>query len=914
MNTKLTNITTQYSKFSDNQVLTKGQLNQFLEYFEDQDHLSRISLSGVGIVCGFDVTYDSDEKEIKISKGHAITTDGDLLTLVNSVEILDGVVKKQEYKLIEEAFKTYTYYRSFNDRNAEYPPFFNEEDVQIELLEIFSEGDIDTTNATYINFNTLTEEELAEILEDKVLLLYLENYDKQKDLCSALDCDNQGVQQVAKLHVLLVSSDDANSIASTDAIYNKHNWQEVYSNLREVAVERDILNEGNTNSTNNLKDKYYDLIKENDTLDHLTTSLDLIFEKFNQPSISSALNSLFNFTSVTIPFDFQYRYDLLKDLVATYTEIKELLLHINVHCCPEIGSFPKHIMLGGMTASEDGLNLRHRFYKSPIVGHEDSNLQRVISLLSRIKNLVNHYTVSEENEEEESEEIKITPSYISGVLGEKAIPFYFDVNSTLLEYWDFDKTINQKQQYNVSYHTDALASDLHIQNALHYTTNQDFYRIEGHIGKSALLSKDEIIAIQNAKALDFECVLFSLQDTENPFDQFVVKHPSITHQAGVQKGGTFILVASQNTIIADFNLSYKIPETVQRDSCCYLKECSFPWISSLKYLNNLSRSLKGTQSDIKIMPKEYILQILQYKINGENLITTSTILSIPLEDIFLRRIHAITNALNNRFNEGLVFDFNENQKRFVITAGKEDTYMIRLRDITLGFTNAIYTYSNNGMFRNNKVFRNNAMICRDLKTYNPLFYKNLQEEITPINKDDDYGAYDEKWAKWSSLIEKLTTNQVLIDAGYTRMVKTPQELSVALDHSVLPDLLGSFQSVVPTKTLRFFIDGDWVNGTWVNDFMLTHHRQNRNNTHDDIVLFVNLRKFLHNETGVTKMSIYIDNQEYTPDFDEQLENYKTYADIYFGMPPTGINAFRINPNSGNVSANDTVVSNPTSTN
>jgi len=43
METKLTDITTNYSKFVDNQVLTKDQLNAFIDYFDDQDRLSRIN-------------------------------------------------------------------------------------------------------------------------------------------------------------------------------------------------------------------------------------------------------------------------------------------------------------------------------------------------------------------------------------------------------------------------------------------------------------------------------------------------------------------------------------------------------------------------------------------------------------------------------------------------------------------------------------------------------------------------------------------------------------------------------------------------------------------------------------------------------------------------------------------------------
>ena len=74
--------------------------------------------------------------------------------------------------------------------------------------------------------------------------------------------------------------------------------------------------------------------------------------------------------------------------------------------------------------------------------------------------------------------------------------------------------------------------------------------------------------------------------------------------------------------------------------------------------------------------------------------------------------------------------------------------------------------------------------------------------------------------------------------------------------------------------------------------MLDHYRANKKNTHDDIVLFINLRKKLHNETGVTKMSIYVQGVDYSEVFDEVIERYNTHADFYFGNP-TGENAITL---------------------
>ena len=74
--------------------------------------------------------------------------------------------------------------------------------------------------------------------------------------------------------------------------------------------------------------------------------------------------------------------------------------------------------------------------------------------------------------------------------------------------------------------------------------------------------------------------------------------------------------------------------------------------------------------------------------------------------------------------------------------------------------------------------------------------------------------------------------------------------------------------------------------------MLNFYRENSNNTHDDIVLFIKLREYLHNRTGVSKLSIYITNADYTAAFDAVVENFKTQIDFYFGNP-TGENAITL---------------------
>ena len=108
MEAKLKKITTQYHTFEDNQVLTKDQLNEFINYFEDQDRMSRVFLSGVGIVCGFELKINNEKTTITISQGAGVTTDGDLLKLQKNAA--KSVSKTIDFNKVD-----YKFFKDFDD-------------------------------------------------------------------------------------------------------------------------------------------------------------------------------------------------------------------------------------------------------------------------------------------------------------------------------------------------------------------------------------------------------------------------------------------------------------------------------------------------------------------------------------------------------------------------------------------------------------------------------------------------------------------------------------------------------------------------------------------------------------------------------------------------------------------------------
>ena len=502
INTKLVDISTQYSKFNKNQVLTEKQLNTFLDYFDDQDRLTRTSLSGVGIVCGFKVIYNADDHTIQITQGRGVTTDGDLLALQKQSETEAGQ-NDTTLKSIDLSSKTYSFYKMFTDNKAHYKHFVKPDKTVINMWELY-EQDADT----HTSLSELPD------LSNMVVLLYLESYSKEGDLCTQLTCDNQGIEQVARLRVLLVSPQHADYIIGKDPIFKGNNWYETYLGLREVSAKRIVLNTNNTKTNRQLKKNYFDVIKGTNTLQYLGESLDTIYEKFGQSPVSHLVHQLFNFDEAKIPTDFQYRYDLLKDFIDTYNEIKALLLDLNVDCCPDIGSFPKHLMLGRLVETAEYETYRHSFYKSPIIASENEKYRNVLSLLKKIKQLAEEYKLLNKGEE-----IKITPSLTQAQLSEKSIPFYYNVTDSFLEQWSVKTSKYLRKRYNLSYHKENLANVPSVQNPLDYNLDPfDFYRIEGHQGKMYRDALDKITQLKEEYGLSFDVKVLSIETDKESVD------------------------------------------------------------------------------------------------------------------------------------------------------------------------------------------------------------------------------------------------------------------------------------------------------------------------------------------------------------------------------------------------------------
>jgi hypothetical protein len=625
MNNQLSNISTQYRKFTKGQYVKHTQFNEFLDFFEDQDGLSRVMLQGVGIVCGFkpELIYKGRLLSgIRLSQGVAVTTDGDLLTLNNTNKVSEDLYVS-DLKTIDIQNKEYTHFKVYEDSKVKYEPFRENNGLgkQVELWELATEKDADS------DFQPISK--LAG-LENKYLLLYLESYEKEIKPCRGVDCDNHGLQQIRNLKVLVTTADGITNILgadflplSVDDIPKEKRLDRVqshplfiddilkYGKQKRVIVEKLITEQGvDTHfSPSDIKSLYSDVLVNNEYGKVIFEKINTIAQLIGLPHVDyqDFRERLESFLIQNAGF--QYAYDVVKDLADTYFEIIKLLPKAFTLDLPDLNSFPKHIMLGKLIPVKQLDFSRHRFYNSSVLDEEKTVL-KVKLLIRRFTQQAKgfrNFTVADDG----SAEIKITPSQKLGALSEKAVPFYYKISEEFLKTWNFTKTSNRSYEDNLTYNN-FLSPEEHIQEPLLFNIDKNsFYNIEGHQGMHYQQAFQILNQIKDEKQLGFDVMILSLEELADNkdffrayFNEYIDKNPGLEHKRGVEKGGTFIILyeSSENpVVIADFSLPYiccnpkvDVKLTLPTDVICF-KSGSIPF--TVYPINGVVKAVVATGLD-----------------------------------------------------------------------------------------------------------------------------------------------------------------------------------------------------------------------------------------------------------------------------------------------------------------------------
>ncbi|MEP1572328.1 hypothetical protein [Roseibium album] len=490
-----------FAHFVSGQVLGARALNDLVSYLEGQDRLSRRALSGIGVVCGFDV--DAEGPLVHISKGVAVTSEGYLIA--DEAESYD---RFRPYELpVSDAEEV-----SEDQLAEERYPFFFVDDEQIPLFEL-----VDTDFAPAPGEDE-PEPLTAAFLQNKTVMLFLETRLESLKSCDVNDCSDKGAEWRFTVRRLLLTRDQADAIlAREEEIAGRPVDRATHPMNELVHLRLEKLKIAAT-GTDNFAGLILRIVGIALKLSqHLPSALrdayaayGYLLEDMYDENADVFPNTYFSNVWGQLAqnvFMAQYMYDYMRDVVMAYNEFVQAAARFEQECLPNSGRFPRHVFLGDATDKPDafttdfptpqdvitwnpfkastGSGLRPRvaerrthFITSPAHTH-GPRLEEVRSLFQRMHLLALTYRTTSRVQAP----IRLTPSKTwDAPLSDRAIPFYyaFQPGSDLHANWSFTKTrtrlLNTVYSYQFSAPTDA--------HPLHFRLDgQDFIRIEGVVGK-----------------------------------------------------------------------------------------------------------------------------------------------------------------------------------------------------------------------------------------------------------------------------------------------------------------------------------------------------------------------------------------------------------------------------------------------
>jgi len=511
---------TRFTIFENDQVLTADQLNDLFNYLDVQNKLTRTKAIGVGIIYGLEIGV-IDNKHLVVSKGAAITTDGDLL-----------------YFDYDQEFDQYDV---FEDLNAKYPYFLNDSNQPLPMFELRDSrlvGAIPGKDLSTLEATTGT------LLKDYVGILYLEDYNNDPDLCTGTDCDNKGITAVKELKILLIHKNNIGALLQSMPSMNKDYFSIDDLNIPRVTVNTDLDTYKELNASFNNA-----LVVKEEIIAKLTKAYQVcklvVEDDFEGGDPTEKWKSLLEEQfKLSESFYGQYVYDYARDISYAYNELRESLFSDDMLTSPDVDLFPKHVLIGLVrdatlknpipvifpdlripplreipvleTRPISGflrtnilrvsnirfnfgilikrfnkihidLEYRHHFYESPILNNNNDSDELTRFNFMRIHSMITSFKVPRSSDFRSVEAgLKIIPSLFEDVpIGERSIPFYYSYNPgfPINLYWNFNANNRKKENQILSYFSDQYSNVGATITPLKYNIlKYNFFRIEGHIG------------------------------------------------------------------------------------------------------------------------------------------------------------------------------------------------------------------------------------------------------------------------------------------------------------------------------------------------------------------------------------------------------------------------------------------------
>jgi len=494
------------------------------DYLDEQERITRANLTGIGIVCGLQVSEGqlNGRSVIRVTRGTGIGSAGYLLTVAEDV--------------ILESYRSYTVpadpaYEALYYDNAGVA-------TQYQAWELFRAGIANTTAIS----------DQAGFIADKVVLLFLELKSSALRNCSPNDCNDKGSAIEVNLRYLLFTRADAASIIAASAQSSSFtSYDSLHDRLQLPVLKAprwDVPNSAPVSSEEVLEG-FHRMFSRNALVAETARALTALYNAY-QPLIAGdfIMNPFASFESTYAFLDqstisperlrfIQNYAGFFSDVIKAYDEVRLEGMHMMCSCVPPEGLFPRHLWLGLVrpdAVSEPGLYRSH-FIPSPALDSCAEKAAVVRQLFARLVQLTRVFTLSPPlatggDDQKLLPQVRVTPDKSGPFpLSEKSIPYYYRQTGPhyLYRLWNASLAGESRSNHNLSYQSDEYqptAPDF-VLNPLRFDLEPyNFLRIEGHLGLNYQAVLTKLLTLRNKYRLpvDIVALLTGIPDTSNEED------------------------------------------------------------------------------------------------------------------------------------------------------------------------------------------------------------------------------------------------------------------------------------------------------------------------------------------------------------------------------------------------------------
>ena len=475
------------------QYLTSENLNETQDFLWQEEKASRYLLNGNGIVQGLDVSFadTTSLKQVNISAGDACTVDGYIIQ-AGSLAFDKGFSIDISWLTLNDGTQLLMEKATFDNANMDDVAT----ETVIHAIELFSTAsnmnDLPVGTTTLDAFSITSSQASSNYLA----LAWVFINDAENDNCVQGDCNTKGIERSFTTRYFLAET----------SVFPQQNSENPLMPLSKAARIKNLSNSGSaagfyqtsfTAFSANIAElqPYFSVASSGKQLAIIGGLLDATA----QASLTNAINKFSQIASSANTNCQQYNNAFASDVS---TAINELLEFYNEYATKYPLYSPARIegvIIPGRLVPQTVDNWRYYF----IPAARDASMifdKKILSqLFMRVVSLVNNFVLQSNFKAQAAKVGKIiaTPSLIGDdEIAKRAIPYYYDVltgdaANVILNTWNPRDTNLQ----NIFCYYDAIIpsrSNMVAKLAIADWTNQNFFRIEGHVG---LPKQDAIGAI-----------------------------------------------------------------------------------------------------------------------------------------------------------------------------------------------------------------------------------------------------------------------------------------------------------------------------------------------------------------------------------------------------------------------------------